>query len=76
VPAARIDISGPTLTLMQSDASGLFALVDAPVGTYRLRVSAPGYSTQIIELEVGPRETALPQIILLRTGESQREPKP
>ena len=28
------------------------------------------------ELELGPRETALPQIILLRTGESPREARP
>lgn len=75
VPAARIEISGPTVALTQSDINGLFAFLDAPVGTYRLRVQAPGYLTQIVELELGPRETALPQIILLR-NDSQREAKP
>lgn len=71
VPGARIEITGPLSTVTQSDASGLFAMVDAPPGTYRLRVSAAGYLMQLIELEVAPRDTALPQIILLRSTEAK-----
>jgi hypothetical protein len=69
VPAARIEINGPSNVQVQSDSNGLFAILDAPEGTYRLRVQAPGYLVQIIEIVVGPRETALPQIILIRTSE-------
>jgi hypothetical protein len=77
IAGARIEITGPLGTQTQSDASGLFALVDAPPGTYRLRVQSPGYLTQLIEIEVGPRDTALPQIILLRSSEPlPREAKP
>jgi hypothetical protein len=77
VPGARIEINGALSTVTLSDASGLFAMVDAPPGTYRVRVTAPGYLTQLIELEVAPRDTALPQIILLRSTEaSPREVKP
>ncbi len=77
VPGARIEINGALSTVTLSDASGLFAMVDAPPGTYRVRVTASGYLTQLIELEVAPRDTALPQIILLRSTEpSPREVKP
>jgi hypothetical protein len=77
VGGVRIEISGPLNRAVQSDSGGLFALVDAPEGTYRLRIQAPGYLLQIIELELGARETAMPQIILLRSSESvPREAKP
>ena len=76
VPVARIEITGPINAVTQSDVNGLFAFLDAPVGTYRLRVQSPGFLTQIIELELGPRETALPQIILLKSGETLREARP
>jgi len=71
IPGARVEITGALSTVTLSDASGLFAMVDAPPGTYRLRVTAAGYLTQLIELEVAPRDTALPQIILLRTTEAK-----
>lgn len=71
VPGARVEITGALSTVTLSDASGLFAMVDAPPGTYRLRVTAMGYLTQLIELEVAPRDTALPQIILLRSNEAK-----
>jgi hypothetical protein len=70
VAGARIDIVGPVTVVAQTDPHGLFALVDAPVGTYRLRIQAPGYLVQLVELEVEPRETALPQIILLKSTEA------
>jgi hypothetical protein len=69
VPAARVEMTGPSNVVVQSDINGLFAILDAPEGTYRLRVHAPGYLVQIIEVDVGPRETALPQIILIRNSE-------
>lgn len=75
VPGARIEIAGPITAVTQSDASGLFALVDAPEGTYRLLVRAPGYLAQIVEVELGPRETAMPQIILLKTSEPAPQPR-
>lgn|GEM_PF-3077030 len=71
VAGARIEITGGLSTITLSDASGLFAMVDAPPGTYRVRVTAMGYLTQLIELEVAPRDTALPQIILLRSTEAK-----
>jgi len=75
VPAAHIEITGPLAVVTQSDASGLFALVDAPAGTYRLLVRAPGYLAQIVEVELGPRETAMPQIILLKTSDPGPQPQ-
>lgn len=63
---ARVDITGPAGATMQTSMEGLFALLEAPEGTYRLRVDAPGYFLQVVELEVRSRETAIPQIILLR----------
>ena len=71
VAGARVEIMGALSTVTLSDASGLFAMVDAPPGTYRVRVTAAGYLMQLIELEVAPRDTALPQIILLRSTEAK-----
>jgi hypothetical protein len=76
VAGARIEITGALSTVTLSDATGLFAMVDAPPGTYRLRITAVGYLTQLIELEVAPRDTALPQIILLRSSDAPHEVKP
>jgi hypothetical protein len=69
IAGARVEIIGPVSTVSQSDASGLFALVDAPEGIYRIRVSAPGYLLQMIEVELSARETELPQVILLKSNE-------
>jgi hypothetical protein len=78
VPDARVEITGPVSVVKLSDASGLFALVDAPAGTYRLRIQAPGYLVQLIELQLEPRDTALPQIILLKSTDANppRETRP
>jgi outer membrane protein OmpA-like peptidoglycan-associated protein len=68
VPVARanIVITGPAQASMQTGSEGLFALPDAPEGTYRVRVDADGYFLQLVEVEVRSRDTAIPQIILLR----------
>lgn len=63
--AARVEITGPASQVLQTDAEGLFAVLDVPDGTYRLKVQAPGFLPQILEIELKPRETAMPQIILL-----------
>jgi hypothetical protein len=66
VAHAHIDITGPIITTSVTEAEGLFALPDAPEGTYRVRVTADGFLIQLIEIDVRSRETALPQIILIR----------
>lgn len=66
VSRAKVAIMGPDLNgEVLTSAEGLFALPDAPAGAYRIRVDAEGYLMQLVELEVTPRETALPQIILI-----------
>lgn len=69
VANASVTFTGPADAQKQSDADGLFALVPAPEGIYRLRVEAQGYLKQVIELDVRSHETAVPQIILLPTAE-------
>jgi outer membrane protein OmpA-like peptidoglycan-associated protein len=70
VAGARIEITGALTSLVTSDASGLFAVLEAPEGTYRLRVDAVGYMIQLVEIELRERETATPQIILLKAAET------
>jgi outer membrane protein OmpA-like peptidoglycan-associated protein len=70
IAGARIEITGAQTSYATSDDNGSFALLEAPEGTYRLRVDAPGYMIQLIELEVSARETATPQIILLKAAET------
>jgi len=65
IAGARVDIAGPSTRQVSTDSEGLFALLDAPDGTYRLRVQAQGFLPQLLEIELKPRETAMPQIILL-----------
>jgi hypothetical protein len=65
IAGARVDIAGPKSLIAQTDLDGLFAVLDAPDGTYRLRIQANGFFPQVIELELKPRDTVLPQIILL-----------
>jgi hypothetical protein len=65
IAGASVDIAGPVSKIIQTDTEGLWALLDAPDGTYRLRVQANGFFPQVVEIELKPRETALPQIILL-----------
>jgi hypothetical protein len=67
VAHAHVEISGAINASLATEADGLFALPDAPEGTYRLRVTADGFLMQLIEIEVRSLETSLPQIILIKT---------
>jgi outer membrane protein OmpA-like peptidoglycan-associated protein len=66
VAGATLELTGPRNQPLVSDERGLFAVVDLPVGTYRLRVQATDYLAQVVELEVVAHETAMPQIILTK----------
>ncbi len=63
--SVAIDVTGPRNHTLTSDETGVFASVDLPAGTYRLRVDAEGFLLQVVEVEVEAHETAMPQIILL-----------
>ena len=66
ISGAHVEVTGPVGSLTTTQPEGLFALPDAPAGDYRVRVEANGYLIQLVEFEVQPRETATPQIILLK----------
>jgi outer membrane protein OmpA-like peptidoglycan-associated protein len=66
VAGATLELTGPRNQPLVSDERGLFAAVDLPVGTYRLRVQATDYLAQVVELEVVSHETAMPHIILIK----------
>jgi uncharacterized membrane protein len=68
IARAHVTVAGPLAqpASFETNADGLFALPDAPEGTYRVRVEATGYLRQVIEIEVRARETAMPQVILLK----------
>jgi outer membrane protein OmpA-like peptidoglycan-associated protein len=66
VKGASVELTGPRNETLASDERGLFAAVDLPVGTYRLRVQADDYLAQVVEIEVVAHETAMPQVILLK----------
>jgi outer membrane protein OmpA-like peptidoglycan-associated protein len=66
VAGATLELTGPRNQPLVSDERGLFAAVDLPVGTYRLRVQAADYLAQVVEIEVVAHETAMPQIILIK----------
>jgi outer membrane protein OmpA-like peptidoglycan-associated protein len=70
VANAQIDITGPVAQAVLSNSDGLFALLDAAQGTYRLSVTAQGFQSQLVEIEVGLGETSTPQIILLQKPEA------
>ncbi|HEX7478165.1 MAG TPA: OmpA family protein [Polyangiales bacterium] len=66
VAGARVEMLGPKSKTVNTDHDGLFALPDAPAGSYRVRVDAEGYLMQLVEVEVAPRDTTLPKIILIK----------
>jgi outer membrane protein OmpA-like peptidoglycan-associated protein len=66
VAAAHVEVTGQAGALTATAAEGLFAVADVPEGTYLVRVDAEGFMIQLVEVEVRSRETATPQIILLK----------
>jgi outer membrane protein OmpA-like peptidoglycan-associated protein len=66
VASATIELTGPQSQTLTSDERGLFAAVDLPAGTYRMRVLSDAYLVQMVEIEVEAHETAMPQIILIK----------
>jgi outer membrane protein OmpA-like peptidoglycan-associated protein len=65
VARAKIELQGGRNELLEADEYGAFAAVDLPPGPYRVKVEAEGFLVQLVEVEVRPHETALPQIILI-----------
>jgi hypothetical protein len=63
---ARVEVAGPVSSRTISDRDGLFAVPDLPEGSYRLRIEADSFLVQEVEIEVRSRETATPQITLLK----------
>ena len=63
---AAIEVTGPRNETIGSDENGLFAAVDLPAGTYRLRVVTEDYLVQMVEVDVQPHDTAMPHVILLK----------
>ncbi|WP_438448238.1 carboxypeptidase regulatory-like domain-containing protein [Gorillibacterium sp. sgz5001074] len=62
VPGALIEVlnqANQLVAAVEADANGNYALDNLAPGTYRLRVSAPNFSTEIIGFTVGPGETKL-----------------
>jgi len=64
VGGASVVITGPKGATTQADDQGSFAAVDMPPGMYQIQVEAPDYLLKQVEVEVLPRETALPEVIL------------
>jgi outer membrane protein OmpA-like peptidoglycan-associated protein len=66
VAGAHVEVTGPSGALTATASEGLFAVADVPEGTYLVRVEAEGFMIQLVEIEVRSRETATPQIILIK----------
>jgi outer membrane protein OmpA-like peptidoglycan-associated protein len=66
IPNQIIQLFGPRNETVTSDDRGLFAAVDLPAGTYRIRVEADDYLVQMVEVVVESQNTAMPQIILIK----------
>ena len=69
VATPNIQLFGPVGTPTERFASnqdGVFAAVDLPVGTYRVRVEADDYLVQMVEIEVALQETAMPKVVLVK----------
>jgi outer membrane protein OmpA-like peptidoglycan-associated protein len=66
VSGATIELSGPETRSLTSDSSGAFRLESIPPGVYSARVEAEGHLIKLAQFEVVARETAQPEITLLR----------
>jgi OmpA-OmpF porin, OOP family len=65
VSGARVILSGPTSSLLLTDAQGAFTLPDLPAGSYQLRVEAGGYFIQLSSFTIDKRGN-LPLTVTLR----------
>jgi len=65
VSGARVILSGPTNSLLLTDAQGAFTLSDLPAGSYQLRVEAGGYFIQLSSFTIDKRGK-LPITVTLR----------
>jgi|GEM_PF-6599871 len=65
VSGARVILSGPTNSLLLTDAQGAFTLPDLPAGSYQLRVEAGGYFIQLSAFTIDKRGN-LPVTVTLR----------
>ena len=65
VSGARVILSGPTNSLLLTDAQGAFTLPDLPAGSYQLRVEAGGYFIQLSSFTIDKRGN-LPVTITMR----------
>ena len=66
LPGQIIQLFGRATTRSRATIAGLFAAVDLPAGTYRLRVEADGYLLQMVDVVVETENTAMPQINLMK----------
>lgn len=66
VSGATLELSGPSSHRLVSDGSGAFRLDGVPPGVYTARVESEGHLIKLTEFSVAPRETARPEITLLR----------
>lgn len=80
VPGAEVQVLGDDDTVVQrttTDAMGQFTLRDLPVGTYTVRVSAPGLVPRSKSITVGPSNALTLDFTLPRpTGPKARPPAP
>jgi hypothetical protein len=65
VAAARVIVTGPTSTLLLTDAQGNFVLADLQPGSYQLRVEAGGYFIQLSSFNIEGRVT-IPLTVTMR----------
>jgi OOP family OmpA-OmpF porin len=66
VSGAVLELNGPSSHRVVSDGSGAFRLEGVAPGVYTARIESEGHLIKLAEFSVAPRETARPEITLLR----------